>query len=328
MLLTFNNIKKADCPKKPQIEAKNLSVVIKAQSLHKRFHEVVAVDSLDFEVKPGCCYGLVGPNGAGKTTTMKMIYCLIRPTSGSLTVFGLNVLTHQRRIKARLGVVPQENNLDPDLTTRQNLMIYARYFGIPKPVASQRCHKLLKFMHLSDRAHSPVPDLSGGMKRRLVMARALINDPELIILDEPTTGLDPQVRHLIWDRLLDLKERGITLLLTTHYMEEAQKLCDEVLIMDNARAVDRGSPLQLIKHHVPPYVLELLVERSLAAEITSRFPRLKHQTSGQNLYFYGNHDKDFNEVQARYPHLQRLLRPSSLEDVFLKLTGRKIHYNG
>ena len=300
--------------------------VIEAKTLHKRFGDVVAVDSLDFEVEPGCCYGLVGPNGAGKTTTMKMIYCISEPTSGSLRVFGLDVLSHPRRIKARLGVVPQENNLDPDLSTCQNLRVYARYFGIPREETARRCNNLLEFMHLSDRADSPVPALSGGMKRRLILARALINDPELIILDEPTTGLDPQVRHLIWDRLLDLKERGITLLLTTHYMDEAQKLCDEVLIMDEARSIDTGSPPELIRSHARPYVLELRANRALAAEIIGRFDFMEHQESGQNLYFYGNSPEDFHELGSEYPGVERLLRPASLEDVFLKLTGREIRH--
>ncbi|MHB8859259.1 MAG: ABC transporter ATP-binding protein [Thermoleophilia bacterium] len=299
---------------------------IESKSLHKRFGGVVAVESLDFEVEPGRCYGLVGPNGAGKTTTMKMIYCIAEPTSGSLDVFGLDVLSHPREIKARLGVVPQENNLDPDLSTCQNLRVYARYFGIPRAETERRCRNLLEFMHLSDRADAPVPDLSGGMKRRLILARALINDPELIILDEPTTGLDPQVRHLIWDRLLDLKERGITLLLTTHYMDEAQRLCDEVLIMDQARSIDAGSPPELIRRHVHPFVLELRADRNLAAEITSRFSSMENQESGQNLYFYGSSPDDFRQLQKEYPHLERMIRPASLEDVFLKLTGREIRH--
>jgi len=299
-------------------------VIIEASSLHKRYGDVVAVDSLDFEVERGKCYGLVGPNGAGKTTTMKMIYCIVEPTSGSLKVFGLDVMAHPREIKARLGVVPQENNLDPDLSTRQNLRVYARYFGIPTDVAASRCQELLEFMHLSDRADAPVPSLSGGMKRRLILARALMNDPELIILDEPTTGLDPQVRHLIWDRLLELKERGITLLLTTHYMDEAQKLCDKVLIMDEARSIDVGSPAELIRGHMLPYVLELRVDRNRLAEILERFNHLEHQASGQNLYFYGNTTSEFDELADAYPDIERLLRPASLEDVFLKLTGREI----
>jgi lipooligosaccharide transport system ATP-binding protein len=299
-------------------------MIIEAKSLHKRFGDVVAVESLVFEVERGRCYGLVGPNGAGKTTTMKMIYCITEPTSGSLKVFGLDVLECPRRIKARLGVVPQENNLDPDLSTCQNLRVYARYFGIPRDIAARRCRELLEFMHLSDRADSPVPALSGGMKRRLILARALINDPELIILDEPTTGLDPQVRHLIWDRLLELKERGITLLLTTHYMDEAQKLCDQVLIMDEARSIDVGSPPELIRSHLRPYVLELRANRGQTAEISERFGHIEHQISGQNLYFYGNTTDEFDELYGAYPEVERLLRPASLEDVFLKLTGREI----
>lgn len=301
-------------------------MIIEAGSLHKRYGDVVAVDSLDFEVERGLCYGLVGPNGAGKTTTMKMIYCIVEPTSGSLQVFGLDVMAHPREIKARLGVVPQENNLDPDLSVCQNLRVYARYFGIPADIATTRCQELLEFMHLRDRADAPVPALSGGMKRRLILARALMNDPELIILDEPTTGLDPQVRHLIWDRLLELKERGITLLLTTHYMDEAQKLCDKVLIMDEALSIDVGSPAELIRGHMLPYVLELRVERADISGVLERFNHLEHQVSGQNLYFYGNTTSEFDELTGAYPDIERLLRPASLEDVFLKLTGREIKH--
>jgi len=301
-------------------------VIIEARSLHKRFHDVVAVESIDFDVVPGRCYGLVGPNGAGKTTTMKMVYCIVTPTSGELTVFGMDVRQSPREIKARLGVVPQDNNLDPDLTVCQNLLTHASYFGLPREVANRRSDELLAFMHLSDRARARVPDISGGMRRRLVLARSLMNDPELLILDEPTTGLDPQVRHLIWDRLLELKERGITLLITTHYMDEAQKLCDEVLIMDEARAVDVGSPAQLIRKHVPPYVMELRTDRKSASDIRQRFGQLEHQVSGQNLYFYGDTPGLFDEVIAALPEAQRILRPASLEDVFLKLTGREIKH--
>ena len=222
--------------------------------------------------------------------------------------------------------MPQENNLDPDLSTCQNLLTSTPAISAsPGTIAARAAARICsQFMHLSDRADSLVPDLSGGMKRRLMLARALMNDPELIILDEPTTGLDPQVRHLIWDRLLELKDRGITLLLTTHYMDEAQKLCDEVLIMDEARAVDVGTPGELIRSHVPPYVLELRADRGRAAEITARFSHLDHQASGQNLYFYGRSPDDFDELYGAYPEIEHLLRPASLEDVFLKLTGREI----
>ncbi len=299
-------------------------MVIQAKALHKRYGGVVAVESLNFSVEKGRCYGLVGPNGAGKTTTMKMVYCIVLPTSGSLHVFGMDVLREPRRIKARLGVVPQENNLDPDLTTWQNLMVYARYFGLPRQLARERCREQLDFMHLSERAGTPVPDLSGGMKRRLIMSRALVNDPELIILDEPTTGLDPQVRHLIWDKLLELKDRGITLLMTTHYMDEAQKLCDEIIIMDQARRIDEGSPAELIRRHLPPYVLEVRASRGLAADILARFPGFSHQESGQSLYFYAGAAADFDGILSAWPRAEHVLRPASLEDVFLKLTGREI----
>jgi lipooligosaccharide transport system ATP-binding protein len=302
----------------------HLPMIIQAKALGKNFNGVTAVDALDFEVEAGSCFGLVGPNGAGKTTTMKMIYCLIRPTTGSLRVFDLDVLEHPRQIKARLGVVPQENNLDPDLSTCRNLETYARYFGMSSKQGVKRCRDLLGFMQLKEKADSTIPALSGGMRRRLIIARALVNDPDLLILDEPTTGLDPQVRHHIWDRLLDLKEKGITLILTTHYMDEAQKLCDRVMIMDQARSVDQGSPAELIRRHCPPYVLEIRSSRAVSTEIQHRFGQLEHQTSGQNLYFYGEDASEFDDLQAAYPDLERLLRPSSLEDVFLKLTGREL----
>jgi lipooligosaccharide transport system ATP-binding protein len=299
-------------------------MIIEAKSLSKSYGDTLAVDSLDFEIEPGRCYGFVGPNGAGKTTTMKMVYCIARPNSGTLKVFGLDVCDKPREIKARLGVVPQENNLDPDLSTCQNLIVYARYFGINRIAAMGKCDELLDFLQLKEKAQAPILALSGGMKRRLVMARALINDPQLLILDEPTTGLDPQVRHLIWDKLLELKERGITLLLTTHYMEEAQKLCDEVLIMNEAREVDIGTPNGLIRKYLPPQVLELRVDLNAATEISKKFSHLKSQRSGQNLYFYTTDSRDFDEIIATHPQSERLVRPTSLEDVFIELTGREI----
>ncbi|RJQ43637.1 MAG: ATP-binding cassette domain-containing protein [Gaiellales bacterium] len=299
-------------------------MIVEARSLTKRYGDLTAVDAIDFGFEAGRCYGFVGPNGAGKTTTMKMVYCIARPTAGTLKVFGLDVCEQPREIKAGLGVVPQENNLDPDLSTCQNLIVYARYFGIRHEDAAGKCDELLGFMHLMEKARAPIAALSGGMKRRLVLARALLNDPRLLILDEPTTGLDPQVRHLIWDKLLELKERGITLLLTTHYMEEAQKLCDEVLIMNEGRKVDGGSPGSLIRKNVPAQVLELRVDLAAAGEAVARFPGMEHQRSGQNLYFYSRDAAEFDEIISAYPGAERLIRPASLEDVFLKLTGMEI----
>lgn len=299
-------------------------MIIEADSLSKRYDDFLAVDALDFRIEAGRCYGFVGPNGAGKTTTMKMVYCIVRPSAGTLKVFDMDVCASPREIKARLGVVPQENNLDPDLSTCQNLIVYARYFGINRTAAAARSEELLGFLHLREKAHAPIAALSGGMRRRLMLARALINEPQLLILDEPTTGLDPQVRHLIWDKLLELKERGITLLLTTHYMEEAQKLCDEVLIMNAARKVDSGSPNSLIRKDVPPQVLELRVDLATAEAAIQRFAGMEHQRSGQNLYFYSDDAGDFDAIVAAYPEAERLMRPASLEDVFLKLTGMEI----
>ena len=222
------------------------ALAVEALGLTRRFGERAAVDGIDLAVRPGECFGILGPNGAGKTSTLRMIYARLPPSGGILRVLGLDVATAARAVKARLGVVPQHNNLDTELTARENLLVYAWYFGIPGPVARRRAEELLAYMELSDRRDTRVERLSGGMQRRLIIARGLINDPELLVLDEPTTGLDPQARLLVWERLAALKQRGVTLLLTTHYMEEASRLCDRLVIMDEGRVLARGSPAQLV----------------------------------------------------------------------------------
>ena len=298
--------------------------LIEARGLFKCYGDLMAVNDADFHVLPRDFLGFLGPNGAGKTTLMKMIYCLAEPTAGRLSVFGTDVLADPRSIKSRLGVVSQENNLDPDLSVWDNLMIYARYFGLRGPEIKARARESLEFMELWDRRNTVIMHLSGGMKRRLVIARALLNDPDIVILDEPTTGLDPQVRHLIWDRLLELRDQGLTFLLTTHYMEEAEKLCDRLYIMDRGRIVTSGRPLELVRQHVGEFVLEIVADHEIERQIHEEHPDIAWQRSGQRLYLYGSSSEEFTPLVTRYAERETRLRPASIEDVFLKLTGREI----
>ncbi|MGH3747135.1 MAG: ABC transporter ATP-binding protein, partial [Micromonosporaceae bacterium] len=232
-------------------------VLIKARDLVKRFGERAAVDGIDVDVSRGEAFGFLGPNGAGKSSTMRMIGCVSPPSGGELTVLGMDPVRHGPQIRARLGVVPQEDTLDLELTARENLLVYARYFGIPRRVAQPRADELLEFVQLAERADDKVEPLSGGMKRRLTIARGLVNEPDILLLDEPTTGLDPQARHLVWERLFRLKQRGVTLVLTTHYMDEAEQLCDRLVVMDGGRIVAEGSPQELIDRHSTREVVEL-----------------------------------------------------------------------
>lgn len=284
------------------------------------------MDGIDFAVRLQECFGLLGPNGAGKSSTVNMLIGLSPVTGGELKVFGLDVRTSARRIKRRLGVVPQENNLDIDLTVIQNLLVYASYFNIPRETALKRGLELLEFFDLTGKAGEKVENLSGGMKRRLTIARALVNDPELIVLDEPTTGLDPQGRHLVWQRLFRLKERGVTLVLTTHYLDEASQLCDRLMIMDHGRILDEGAPLELVNRHVGAEVLELGRAAGDAAVLLPAVGHLilGHQVVGDDLVFYPRDGRALlQELQALPRRFARLLlRPATLEDVFLKLTGR------
>jgi lipooligosaccharide transport system ATP-binding protein len=298
--------------------------LIEARGLLKCYGDLIAVNNADFHVVPRDFLGFLGPNGAGKTTLMKMIYCLAEPTAGSLSVFGTDVLADPRSIKARLGVVPQENNLDPDLSVWDNLMIYARYFGLRGPGVSERAKESLEFMELWEKRDTVIMHLSGGMKRRLVVARALLNEPDIVILDEPTTGLDPQVRHLIWDRLLELRDQGITFLLTTHYMEEAEKLCDRLYIMDRGHIITSGRPLELVRTHVGEFVLEIVADGEIERQIEAERPDIERQRSGQRLFLYGASSDELAPLVTRYADRETRLRPASVEDVFLKLTGREI----
>ena len=302
--------------------------LIVAQDLTKRFKNFTAVDGVSFAVHPAESFGFLGPNGAGKTSTMRMIGCVSPVPAGELRVFGMDPQTHASAIKARLGVVPQQDNLDNEITVRENLLMYARYFDIPREVAARRADELLEFVQLSERANSEVEPLSGGMKRRLTIARSLINAPEVILLDEPTTGLDPQARHAIWDRLYRLKQRGATLLLTTHYMEEAEQLCDRVVIMDRARIIAEGSPRGLIEQYSTREVLELRVSddirvrlRDLVDGIAERIEELPDRMQ----VYTADAELALDAVREAGVHPESaLVRRSTLEDVFLRLTGHAL----
>jgi lipooligosaccharide transport system ATP-binding protein len=302
--------------------------LIHARGLTKRFGEFVAVDHIDFDVAPGESFGFLGPNGAGKTSTMRMIGCVSPVSDGVLEVMGMDPGRDGPKIRARLGVVPQQDTLDLELTVRENLSIYGRYFGLSRPEVARRADELLAFAQLTERADDQVEPLSGGMKRRLTIARALINEPTVLLLDEPTTGLDPQARHLLWDRLYRLKQRGVTLVLTTHYMDEAEQLCDRLVVMDKARIVAEGSPRDLIERYSTREVTELRfppgVAETLDGQLEGIAQRVEHLPDRVLLY------ADDGEAAAVAVH-QRGLKPetvlvrrSSLEDVFLRLTGRSL----
>lgn len=300
--------------------------IITAKQLQKHYGDYIAVDGIDFDISPGKCFGFLGPNGAGKTTTLRMILGLTPFSSGELSVFGLRIPERSRDIRARIGTVPQSDNLDPDFTVVENLRMYARYFGLKlNAELEQRIERLLAFAALTERRNAKTDTLSGGMQRRLTIARALINDPDLIILDEPTTGLDPQARHVIWSRLNELRDQGKTLLLTTHYMEEAERLCDELVIMDHGKILDQGSPAELIKRHVEPEVIELRgCDMKTINTIRENVGECRVEDLGNSLYCY-THDSGPQLEYLRTQHgLTFMHRPAGLEDVFLKLTGREL----
>lgn len=297
--------------------------IIYAKDLHKSYADSEVVRGVDFTVGLGQCVGLLGPNGAGKTTTIGMILGNCRVSGGELRVFDLPVTGNELRIRQRSGVVSQTDDLDPDFTVRENLYIYAGFYGLSRRAVRGWVDELLEFVKLTDKAEAKVDQLSGGMKRRLSIARALINDPELLVLDEPTTGLDPQVRHLIWERLRQLKQRGKTLLLTTHYMEEAQRLCDHLLIIDQGKIIANGSPLDLIEQHVEAQVIEI----SQAAE-TLQQSLLNHDCRtarvGETLYCYTDHPQPLLDWLHEHKVTGFFARPANLEDVFLRLTGHDL----
>jgi lipooligosaccharide transport system ATP-binding protein len=282
------------------------------------------VDDISFDILPGECYGILGPNGAGKTTTIRMLYGFSPMTAGELTVFGLDLREHLRAIKSRIGVCQQENNLDPDLNLLQNLEVFGLFFDLTRRQAREKAQALLEFMALDHRKEAKALELSGGMTRRMVLARALINDPELLILDEPTTGLDPQSRHQVWERLEDLKKKGLTVLLTTHYMDEASRLCDRLLIMDHGRILVQGKPADLIRQYVGHDVIEVAEpDPALRAYVKSRL--LQHEDFGHRMIIYeGNGGNLYHEISKHYCKEGCVLRMATLEDVFLKLTGREL----
>jgi lipooligosaccharide transport system ATP-binding protein len=302
---------------------------VHARHLTKNYGDRIAVAGIDFEVEPGVCFGFLGPNGAGKTTTMKMIYGLATVDGGELTVLGMDATRERREIKSRLGVVPQETNLDGDLTVRENLLQQARYFGIETEQAAPRAAELLEFSLLSERSDERIQGLSGGMRRRLLISRALMGDPELVVLDEPTTGLDPQARLAVWGALDRLRRRGVTLLLTTHYMEEAERLCDRLVIMDEGRIVTDGKPSDLVRDHVGREVLELKLDDRSDAEglVGSLDGRIQgHDLSERTLMLYAEDAEAVLEQfdHDAYPTESALVRRATLEDVFLRLTGRSL----
>jgi lipooligosaccharide transport system ATP-binding protein len=302
--------------------------LILAHGLVKRFGEFTAVDGVDFEVRAGEAFGFLGPNGAGKSSTMRMIGCVSTPTAGSLRILGKDALRDGPLIRARLGVCPQLDSLDLELTARENLMVYARYFGIPRATARRRADELLEFVQLSERANDQVEPLSGGMKRRLTVARALVNEPELVLLDEPTTGLDPQARHLVWNRLFRLKQRGVTFVLTTHYMDEAEQLCDRLVVMDRGRIVAEGSPRELIERYSTREVVELRFGNDDLESYVGKLDGIGERidTLPDRLLLYADDgDAAAGAVHARELRPSSVLvRRSTLEDVFLHLTGRTL----
>jgi lipooligosaccharide transport system ATP-binding protein len=302
---------------------------VRAHGLTKSYGDRVAVNAIDFEVEPGICFGFVGPNGAGKTTTMKTIYGLAAVDGGELKVLGMDAARQRREIKSRIGVVPQETNLDGDLTVRENLLQQARYFGIDGDQAQRRARELLDFSLLGERADERIHGLSGGMKRRLLISRALMGDPELVVLDEPTTGLDPQARLAVWQALDRLRRRGVTLLLTTHYMEEAERLCDRLVIMDEGRIVTDGKPSELVRHHVGREVLELKLDEGCDAGrlVGSLDGAIQgHDLSDRTLMLYADDAEAVLEGldHDTFPTESALVRRATLEDVFLRLTGRSL----
>jgi len=303
-----------------------MGIIISAKNLTKKYGEVTAVDHIDFAVHAQECFGFLGPNGAGKTSTMRMIICSSPITSGDLWVDSMDCRTSARRIKAIIGVVPQENNLDPDLTVIQNLLVYARYFDIPQRVAQSRAEESLELLQLRERQHSYIDQLSGGMKRRLLVARALINQPRILILDEPTTGLDPQARHLVWQKLRFLKEQGTTMVLTTHYMDEAEQLCDRIVIMDQGRILTEGSPRFLVQRFVGDQVLELRPDPLEKSRALVEIEKLGFPVEAvdDTIYVFGRDGARLHDLPSQLKLSVRGLvyRPASLEDVFLKLAGR------
>jgi lipooligosaccharide transport system ATP-binding protein len=304
-------------------------VLIRGTALEKKFGDFVAVDKIDFEVREGESFGFLGPNGAGKTSTMRMIGAVSPITSGTLSVLGLDPMEDGPQLRSRLGVVPQENNLDEELSVEDNLLMYGRYFDLDRTTIKERIDELLEFVQLEDKRSSKVAALSGGMKRRAIIARGLINDPEVYILDEPTTGLDPQARHVLWDRLYRLKQQGVTLIITTHYMDEAEQLCDRLVVMDKGEIVAEGSPRELIETYTPRDVVELRFPVGVLEEVTGTIKSLSDRSeilADRALVYTEDAEKTIALVGERDLEPEMVLaRRSTLEDVFLALTGRSLN---
>lgn len=301
------------------------TALFSAQGLVKRYGSSTVVDDLSFSIAPGECLGVIGPNGAGKTTTIRMCLGLTAPDAGSITAFGMPMPKEALAIKALMGVVNQNDTLDPDFSCAENLLVYGRYFGMKTADIKARIPQLLEFASLTSKASSKPGELSGGMKRRLSLARALVNDPKLLLLDEPTTGLDPQARHLMWERLQMLLQQGKSILLTTHFMDEAERLCSRLLVLDHGKKIAEGKPRDLIAQHLEPDVVEvygvgaLALQEAPLAKLAARV-----EISGETLFFYTQDAKPLLEALQAYPQLRTLHRPANLEDLFLKLTGRQI----
>jgi len=302
-----------------------VSVVIQAQGLLKTYAGQRVVDGISLTIVRGECFGLLGPNGAGKTTTLRLLLGLIAPDAGEISLLGQAIPQQAREARLRIGVVPQMDNLDPDFTVAENLLVYGRYFGMTDAAIEARLPELLEFANLSHKRDAKVPTLSGGMKRRLTLARALVNDPDVIFLDEPTTGLDPQARHLIWQRLRELTARGKTLVLTTHFMDEAERLCHRLAVMDNGRIISSGTPRELIADNIEPQVVEVFGEHAAAwAEKYAASHTERFELSGESVFCYVRDAHPLLHELQQHPELRYVHRPANLEDVFLKLTGREM----
>lgn len=310
-------------------QASESQTIVQAKQLSKYFDEFCAVDHIDFKVYQGECLGLLGPNGAGKTTTMRMLLGHVYPSSGLLEVLNYPIPAKARLARAKMGVVPQQDNLDVDLTVMENLRSYASYFGLRGVALEQHLHALLTFVALENKQNTYIHTLSGGMRRRLILARALVNNPELLILDEPTTGLDPQARQLIWQRLRQLTRQGATIILTTHYLEEAERLCNRILIVDSGRILADGMPKALIQAHIEPHVIEVMGTgvRSWLADLPAATVS-RAEMVGETLFCYCKDAQPLLGQLQAFPELEFLHRPANLEDVFLKLTGRELRDNG
>jgi lipooligosaccharide transport system ATP-binding protein len=306
----------------------NEEVMIRATGLTKVYGDFIAVDGINFEVKKGEAFGLLGPNGAGKSTTMKMIASTSRRTSGELLILGKDPDAHGPEIRAHLGVVPQQDNLDRELKVWENLMTYGRYFGLSRKYLKVKIEELLAFAQLEEKRNNKTEELSGGMKRRLTIARGLVNEPEILMLDEPTTGLDPQARHVLWDRLFSLKELGVTLVITTHYMDEAEQLCDRLVVMDKGKIMAEGSPAALIKEYSSKEVLEVRFGSKNNASVAKKLAKFGDRIEvlpDRILIYSANGEKELEKITKLGLHpITSLVRRSSLEDVFLRLTGRTL----